>query len=86
MGAVKKEDNLIIIDRQDLMEIKSMLKLLLPSEFTISYVARIAGKSNQAVTQWIIRNAEPEVDFWKKGGKIIISEKTALKYISERRG
>ncbi len=86
MGAVKKDNDLILIDRKDLIEIKSILKLLLPSEFSVSYVAKITGKSNQAVSQWLLRNAEPEVDFWKKGAKILISEKTALKYISERRG
>jgi len=85
MVADKKED-LVLVDRRDIIEIKSMLKLLLPQEYTINYIASVAGKSKQAVMQWMIRNAEPDVDYYKKGAKIIVSEKAALKYISERRG
>ncbi len=71
--------------RQDILEIKSMMKLLLPKQYTVSYLSQQTGKSRQAIRGWLIRNGEPEVDFWEKGGKIFVSEKIALKYISERR-
>lgn len=86
MGAVAVEDeNLVLIDRRDIIEIKSMLKLLIPKEFTIAFIAQRSGKSHQAVKQWLERNAEPEVDYYLKNGKIIVSEQVALKYISQRR-
>lgn len=75
----------ITILRQDILEIKSMMKLLLPQHFSISYLALQTGRSRQAIRDWLIRNGEPEVDYWQKGGKIIVSEKTALRYLSQRR-
>ncbi len=83
--AADNQEDLVLVDRRDIVEIKSMLKLLLPKEFTIAYIAQQSGKSKQAVMQWLIRNAEPEVDYHKKGSKIIVSEQAALKYISQRR-
>ena len=80
-----KEENMVLVDRKDIIEIKSMLKLLLPKEFTISFIAAQTGKSNQAIKTWLERNAEPEVDYYLKRGKIIVSEQVALKYISQRR-
>lgn len=84
MFSITKED-FIAIDRRDIIEIKSMLKLLIPKEFTISYIAAQTGKSRQAVQKWLERNAEPEVDYYKKGSKIIVSEQKALQYMSQRR-
>lgn len=85
MGAKAINDDFVLVDKRDIIEIKSMLKLLVPPEFTIAYVALISGKSKQAVLQWLERNAEPEVDYYKKGAKIIISEKMARTYMSTRR-
>lgn len=65
----------------DLLEIKSMLRLIIPKDFTVGYIAKQTGKSRQAVTDYITRNGEPDVDFWKKDGKIFVSEKIALQYI-----
>lgn len=86
MGVAAIDDeNLMVVDRRDIIEIKSMLKLLIPKEFTISYIAAQTGKSRQAVQKWLERNAEPEVDYYKKGSKIIVSEQKALQYMSQRR-
>lgn len=71
--------------RQDQIEIKNMLKLLIPHEFTISHVAKLTGKSRQAVREYVLTHGEPDVDFWKKNGKIYLSEKVALQYINARR-
>jgi len=71
--------------RHELIEIKSILKLLLPKEYSIDYLVQQTGKSRQAIRSWLIRNGEPDVDFWGKNGRIIVSEKTALKYLSTRR-
>jgi len=71
--------------RHELVEIKALLKLLLPKEYPIGYLAQQTGKSRQSVRSWLIRNGEPDVDFWEKGGKIFVSEKAALSYLSQRR-
>jgi predicted transcriptional regulator len=75
--------------KHDMKEIKQdqklILKLLSPKNYTIGKVADITGKSRQAVRDWLTNNAEPEVDFFKKDGKIFISEKVALEYINARR-
>lgn len=71
--------------RKEVVEMKFMIKLLMPKNYTISYIVQVTGKTRQAVREWLLHNAEPDVDFWQKNGKIFISEKTALKYISERR-
>ena len=75
--------------KHEMKEIKRnqefIIKLLSPKEYTLSKIAEITGKSRQAVRDWIINNAEPDVGFSKKNGKIIVSEEVALHYINERR-
>ena len=74
--------------REDIMELKrnqEIIITLLKPIFTVSTVAKLANRTPQAVRDWLINNAEPEVDFYVKGGKIIVSEKVALQYINARR-
>jgi len=74
--------------KQDMIELKRNQELiitLLKPVFTISTVAKLANRTPQAVRDWLINNMEPEVDFYKKSGKIIVSEKVALQYINARR-
>ncbi len=74
--------------KQDILELKRNQELiisLLTPVCTISTVAKLANRTPQAVRDWLMNNAEPEVDFYKKSGKIIISETVALKYINARR-
>jgi len=75
--------------KHDLKEIKQnqelILKLLSPKNYSIAKIAEITGKSRQAVRDWLTSNAEPDVGFFKKDGKIIVSEKVALHYINSRR-
>lgn len=62
-----------------------IIKLLSPKEYTLSRIAELTGNTRQAVRDWIINNAEPDVGFFKKNGRIIVSEEVALKYINQRR-
>jgi len=74
--------------KQDILELKRNQELiisLLTPVYTISTVAKLSNRTSQAVRDWITKNAEPEVDYYMKGGKIIISEKVALQYINARR-
>ena len=75
--------------KHDMQELKHtqnlILKLLSPKHYTIAKIADITGKSRQAVRDWLTKNSEPDVGFFKKDGKIIVSEKVALHYINSRR-
>ena len=74
--------------KQDILELKRNQELiigLLTPVFTVSTVAKLSNRTPQAVRDWITKNAESEVDYYLKGGKIIISEKVALQYINARR-
>lgn len=77
---LSKSDGMKIMRNQELI-----LKLLLPKEFTVSTVAKITGRTRQAVRDWVMKNEEPDVGFYKKNGRLMLSEEVALKYINERR-
>lgn len=64
---------------------KLILKLLSPKQYTIGRIVEITGRSRQAVRSWLISNAEPDVGFTEKNGKILVSEEVALEYINTRR-
>ena len=75
--------------KHELTELKHnqelILKLLSPKNWTIPKIAEITGRTPQAVREWLTKNAEPDVGFFKKDGKIIVSEEVALQYINQRR-
>lgn len=75
--------------KHDMKEIKRnqefIIKLLSPKEYTVPIIAKITGKTRQAVRDWLTKNAEPDIGFFKKDGKIIVSEEVALQYINKRR-
>jgi len=75
--------------QHDMKEIKQnqelILKLLSPKKYTIAKISEITGKTRQAVKDWLVNNAEPDVGFFKKDGKIFVSEEVALTYINQRR-
>lgn len=54
-----------------------LLQMLVPKQATVSFLAESTGKSRQAINQFLQKNFEPEVDYWKKGGKIFVSQDTA---------
>jgi len=62
-----------------------ILKLLSPKQYTIGRISEITGKSRQAIREWLINNAEPDLGFTQKNGKILVSEEVALEYINSRR-
>ena len=74
--------------KQDILELKRNQELiisLLTPVFTVSTVARLADRTPQAVRDWLSKNAEPDVGFFQKNGKIIVSKEVALQYINARR-
>ena len=75
--------------KHELIEIKRnqelILSILSPEEYTVRMVSKITGRTRQAVREWVLKNGEPDVDFYKKGTILMLSEEVALKYINERR-
>ncbi len=67
--------------KSNILEIKSMLNLFLPSKMTLSFIVDTTGKSRQTITQYLQNNFEPKVDFWKENGKIHVSQATAFKLL-----
>ena len=72
-------------DSIDYLELKGMiskqvgmLQMLIPKKATVSYLAECTGKSRQSIRQFLMKNFEPEEDFWTKGGKMYVSQDTAV--------
>ena len=72
-------------ENMEYLELKGMvskqtglLQMLVPKQATVSFLAESTGKSRQGISQFLQKNFEPEVDFWKKGGKIFVSQDTAV--------
>lgn len=68
-----------------LMEQRNMIELLFPNEVELSFVVEKTGLSRQTVRNRLINNFEVEEDFWKRGGKIFMSRKTALQFLNKKR-
>lgn len=64
-----------------LLDIRNKLELLeffIPKEISLSELSRLLGKANKTVYRYMRDNFEPEVDYKKKGGKILVGKDTAL--------
>jgi len=69
-----------------LLEMKAMISLLLPGGDTpLSEIARKTGKSRQGIRDYLANNYEPDVDYYKKDGKIYISEKVAIELFKRKK-
>jgi hypothetical protein len=66
-----------------ILELKNILELLIPSKSTISQIVSSTGATRQTITAYLYNNFEPEVDFWKENGKIVLSKSTALELLKK---
>ncbi|TLS96185.1 hypothetical protein [Aliarcobacter cibarius] len=76
-------------DREMLIEILSEirdlkvkyldLKSLVPDVLSLSEVSQIVKKPNNTIRKYLLANFEPEVDFFKKGAKIIVKQDAVLR-------
>ena len=64
-----------------LLEQNDMLKIFTPNEVSLSHICILTGKSRQTVRDYLINNFEPEVHFFKKNGRIILTRDTAVQII-----
>ena len=71
--------------KHEIMEIKALLKIFLPSgDVPLSEIAKKTHRTRQAVRDYITRHYEPDTDFYKKNGKIYISEEVAIELLKRR--
>ncbi len=71
--------------KQELKEVKALIRMLLPKgDVPISDIARKTGVTRQAVRDYITKHFEPDKDFYKKNGKLHVSEGVAIKLLQRR--
>jgi len=58
-----------------------MIQMFIPTKAPISFIAQQTGKSRHALRNYIMRNYEPERDFWKESGKIFVAQNVAIDLI-----
>ena len=78
---MKKKELLleILSEIRDLKDKYLTLKSLVPKEISLSEVSRIVQKPNNTIRKYLLANFEPEVDFFKKGAKIIVKQDAVLR-------
>ncbi|MBE0491827.1 MAG: hypothetical protein IBX44_06210 [Sulfurospirillum sp.] len=69
-----------------LLEQREMFLSLFPKKVPISFITERTGLTRQAIRMKLLNNYEPEVDFWKEDGKIIIARTTALQLLKFGKG
>lgn len=71
--------------KQELKEVKALLRMLIPKgDVPISDIARKTGVTRQAVRDYITKHFEADKDFFKKNGKIHVSEEVAIQLLQRR--
>ncbi|MDQ1340584.1 MAG: hypothetical protein QG567_1741 [Campylobacterota bacterium] len=64
-----------------IIEQQSKLEMFVPCEVSLSFIAKQTHKSRNAVRDYIMRHYSPNIDFWKKGGNIYVSQNVAIEYM-----
>ncbi len=65
-----------------LLQQQAILLMLIPAKASIARIAEITGKTRQAIRKYLLKNFEPEVDFWMENDKIIVSREAVIQIIS----
>ncbi len=68
-----------------MLDVSKRMDLFFPDKLSLSSLVATTGKTRQAIREFLINNYEPEVDFWKEGGKIFVSQKTAIAIIQRNK-
>ena len=69
----------ILSEIRDLKDKYLTLKSLVPKEISLSEVSRMVQKPNNTIRKDLLAKFEPEVDFFKKGAKIIVKQDAVLR-------
>jgi len=72
-------NNFALLEIKNLiLEQNTMLQMVIPPIVPLSQICHLTGKSRQTVRDYLINNFEPEADFYKKNGRIIIRRNAAV--------
>ena len=66
-----------------LLEQKKILETLFPNKVSISFIKERTGLTRQGIRDKLINNFQPEVDFWKEGGRIYMSKNVAFQLLNK---
>ena len=66
-----------------LLEQKKILETLFPNKVSISFIKERTGLTRQGIRDKLINNFQPEVDFWKEGGKFYMSKNVAFQLLNK---
>lgn len=69
----------ILSEIRDLKDKYLVLKSITPDALSLSEVSRLVKKSNNTIRKYLVANFEPEVDFFKKGAKIVVKQDAVLR-------
>ncbi len=64
-----------------ILDLRDTIQLIMPKKASVSYICDTTGKSRQTITSFLHNNYEPDVDYWKENGKIMVSKETTIKLL-----
>ena len=71
--------------RKLLNQLVTMMALLIPEKFSISYLSDSTGKSRQALIKYLQRHHEEGVEWHKEGKKIYVNKDLGIKILQEHK-
>ena len=72
--------------KNQLQEQKNMITMLMPEEASVSFIASSTGKSRQAIHSYLVHNFLFEDDYYLKGGRTFVTQKTAIQLLMRYKG
>ncbi len=66
-------------------KILECIELLVPNEFSLSYIAHFTHAKRETIYKYLQRNYIENLDYWLKNGKIFIGREVGLELIRRYR-
>jgi len=64
-----------------LSKVLNLVELIVPTTFTLSYIADITNTKRETIYKYVIRNYIENMDFYRKNGRITVSRDVGLELI-----
>ena len=64
-----------------LSKVLNLVELIVPTTFTLSYIADITNTKRETIYKYVIRNYIEDMDFYRKNGRITVSRDVGLELI-----
>jgi hypothetical protein len=76
---MKNTNNLEYLElKQMLGQLTTMINMLIPKKVSVSYLAEATNKKRQSIHAFLMNNFEPDIDYWREGGKTYVSKEVAI--------